>query len=223
MTWIEVVTAVSGALTALFTAALAVMAWIGWRTAKATLKAATASAEAARAANEQARADSIEQTRPYVFVEMAPGLSGVGCWDVRITNSGRSMARHLVLDYDGWPDDLDDVGQAVRTLFTTPRVLPPGCSVRAIWRLDAGPGGTFTDGTTAAGMATAGTIRASYTGDSTSPTYTDEFEVEVMIDKSGLWPAGEAGATPGKFDSGDLKQLYKLGQVLVRRIAELTR
>jgi len=86
--------------TAVLTLAILVMAVFAWRTAKATLKAseeashaAAVSAKAAQEANEQARLDSIAQTRPYVFVEVKPGLAAVGTWDLRVTNNGQSPAR----------------------------------------------------------------------------------------------------------------------------------
>ena len=71
-------------------------------TAAAASDAARTSADAARTANEQAKLDSIEQTRPYVYVEVVPGLAGSRSWDVRIRNSGRSAARNLRLEYDSW-------------------------------------------------------------------------------------------------------------------------
>jgi hypothetical protein len=175
------------------------------------------SANAAREANEQARRDSIEQTRPYVFVEILPGLAGATSWDLRVTNSGQSAARELVLDYDRWPEDLDDVATALRDMFVTPRTLPPRCSIRVIWRLE----GNFTDGTSEAGLGREGQITVDYTSDDPeTPEYSDRFD--VMIDKAGLWPVGEAGPNPDGLH-GDAKKFYVLGQALVRRVTELGR
>ena len=142
--------------TAIFTLGLVVVAVIAWRTARKTLEASTRASQAAEAANEQARLDSIEQTRPYIYVELVPSLAGIGQFDVRITNVGRSTARSLTLGYSAWPEHLDDVGESVRTLFETPRSLPPGCSIRAYWLLRAK--GRFSDGTTEAGIASEGTV-----------------------------------------------------------------
>lgn len=83
--------------TAIFTLGLVVVAVIAWRTARKTLEASTRASQAAEAANEQARLDSIEQTRPYIYVELVPSLAGIGQFDVRITNVGRSTARSLTL------------------------------------------------------------------------------------------------------------------------------
>ncbi len=208
--WVEQLSAWSTFAAAALTFALLLMALAAWRTGKATLKAS-------REANEQARRDSIEQTRPYVFVEIAPGLSGTEAWDIRIVNAGKSAARQMTLDYDNWSDQPDDVASSLHKLFDTPRTLPPGCSVRAFWRLE----GTFDDGSTEAGGGRSGTITVSYTSDDPSrPRYDDAFD--VMIDSAGLWPVGEAGPNPDGL-SGEAKKFYLLGQALVRRVAELKR
>ena len=175
------------------------------------------SAEAARVANEQARRDSIEQTRPYVFAEVLPGLAGATTWDLRVTNSGQSAARKLRLDYDSWPESLDDVATAIREMFGTPRTLPPRCSIRVMWRLE----GNFSDGTKESGLGRDGRITVDYTSDDPeAPHYLDGFD--VMIDKSGLWPVGESGPTPDGL-KGDARKFYVLGQTLVRRVTELSR
>lgn len=92
--WTDQLSAWSNLAMAVFSAVVAVFAYVAWRTAKAALiasreasEAAKASAEAARAANDQARLDSREQTRPYVWVEVVPGLAGVSTYDVRIANT----------------------------------------------------------------------------------------------------------------------------------------
>jgi hypothetical protein len=223
-TWTDEVAAWSAIVTAVFTLVLVLMAVAAWRTAKHTLdasrrasEAAAASAEAAGAANEQARRDSIEQTRPYVYVEILTGLSGQTTFDLKITNSGRSAARELRIDYDSWPEELDEVSQAVSDLFNKPRTLPPSCSIRTFWRLE----GNFDDGTTVAGLGNDGTISVRYTSDDPSSSeYVDSFE--VMIENSGLWPIPEAGPNPDGV-RGDALKFYRLGQALVRRVGELAR
>lgn len=222
--WTQALSAWSTFATAVLTLAILLMAVAAWRTGKGALvaardasEAAKASADAARASNEQARLDSIEQTRPYVYAEITPGLTGTEAWDIRITNVGKSAARQLTLEYDRWPQSPDDVGSALRDLFHTPRTLPPGCSIRAIWRIE----GNFDDGSKEAGLGRDGEIRVAYTSaDPSQPQYTDTFD--VMIEKSGLWPVGEAGPDPTGL-SGDARRFYVLGQALVRRISELQR
>ena len=142
----EPLTAWSSLATAVGTVALAILAVCAWHVARGALEASRRASAAAEAANEQARRDSIEQTRPYVFAEVIPGLAGTGSYDVRLSNKGRSSARNLTLEFDQWPDEPDDVAETVQTLFSTPRTLPPGSSVRAIWRLEGNLSRTGFDG-----------------------------------------------------------------------------
>ncbi len=223
-TWTDKLSALSTAVVAGLTLMLLILAIVGWRTAKQTLdaskvasQAAASSAEAARLANEQAKFDSIEQARPYVYVEIVPGLSGLQCWDLVIKNVGRSSAKTLTLAYDKWPDHPDDVATSLRTLFDTSRTLPPTCGLRVIWRLE----GNFTTGEKVVGVGRDGTITVRYTSDDPSnPDYHDVFD--VMIGKSGLTPAGEQGSN-GDGLHGDAETFYRLGQTLVRRVTELSR
>ncbi len=223
-TWADQLSAWSTFATATLTLVLVLVAVVAWRAAKQTLiasreasTAAKASAEAARKANEQAKLDSIEQTRPYVYAEVIPGLAGTSTYDIRIVNVGKSAARQMKLEYDRWPQKPDDVASSLQQLFETPRTLPPGCSIRAYWRLD----GPFTDGTNEAGLGKDGKVSVSYTSDDPSQTkYTDTFD--VMVEKSGLWPVGEEGPAADGL-KGDSRKFYLLGQALVRRVAELNR
>ncbi|HEY0240704.1 MAG TPA: hypothetical protein VGC37_18905 [Friedmanniella sp.] len=216
-TWAEALAAWSSLATAVLTAALVVAAIFAWKAAADTLAASRRASAAAEAANEQARLDSIEQTRPYVFVEIVPGLAGPQKYDIRIVNSGKSSARNLTLTYDAWPETPDDVARAIQRLFATPRTLPPGTSLRAMWRLE----GAFDDGTTEAGAGKAGTITVSYTSaDPSHPAYTDDFDLQ--IDNSGLWPVPEVGPNSDGL-TGEARKFYALGQALIRRIGELGR
>lgn len=222
--WAEAMTAWSSLATAAATVILVVIAShtavIAIRTLRASVlasEAAEAAAAAAQRANEQTRTDSVEQTRPYVYAEVVSGLAGPHTWDLRVMNAGRSAARGLTLTYDCWPVSLDDVATSIHDWFETPRTLPPGCSIRAIWRLE----GEFSDGTQEAGLLRTGTISVSYSSDDLSaPVYSDSFD--VLIGKSGFTPMGESGPSPDGLQ-GDLKKFYLLGQVLVRRITELGR
>lgn len=209
--WAEIVSAISAAATALLTLAVVIAAFCAWKTARATLKAAKESSD-------QAKLDSIAQTRPYIFVEILPGLTGQAAYDVRIANVGRTSARVVTVAFDSWPDPLDDVATALRDLFETSRTLPPGSRIRSIWRIE----GNFTDGSTEAGMPVGvGSATVTYGSDDPShPTYTDVYELRT--DKSGLWPVSEDGPTPDGV-SGSSRKFYLLGQALVRRVGELGR
>lgn len=227
-TWADQLAAWSALLSAALTLGLLVFAVFAWRTAHRTLEesrkasvAAQASAEAAEAANEQLRRDSIEQTRPYVFAEVLPGLAGVTSWDIRITNAGKSSARELSLTPSKWPARDDTVTQSLRELLETPRTLPPGCTIRALWRVGPPEPGTHTDGPEEMGMDERGRVLVEYRSDDPEqPPYVDVFDMNTH--GTGLWPVPESGPTPDGLN-GDLRKFYELGQTLVRRIGELGR
>lgn len=212
------IVAVSAAVTAGLTLCLVVAAFYAWRTAIDTLNAS-------KDASEQAKRDSIERTRPYVYAHVVPSLAGVGLLDLVVRNSGQSAARDLTLTYDSWPNPVDDVTESLQTMFTTPRTLPPGCSLRVLWRLEAGEGRKFNEGDPKmAGIDNDGTVGVRYTsGDPSHPPYEDDFI--LLFDKSGYWPVPEDGAEPGQSfkDHPELKAFYQLGRTLVRRVGELDR
>lgn len=226
--WADALAAVSTALTALLTFGIFVLAVVAWRTASQTLEesrkaslAAQKSAAAAEAANDQLRRDSAERTRPYVFVEVLPGLAGVPAWDLRIKNVGNSAARELVLSPRSWPARDDIVIQSLRELCDTPRTLPPGCSIRAVWRVgEVGPGQS-TDGPSELGMEEQEIVSVSYRGSANDEqAFADEFD--LMTHGSGLWPVPEDGPDAVGL-RGDLRKFYLLGQALCRRVGELGR
>lgn len=207
----------SALATAIFTGGLVLVALLALGPAKRTLAASERASRAAEEANEQARRDSVEQTRPYVVVELVPGLAGASNFDIRISNMGRSAARELTLTFDAWPDECDDVTQSVKTFFSTPRTLPPGSRHRVMWRLQ----GNFTDGTKIAGLGADGTVAAHYTSnDPSRPAYEEHFD--IMVENSGFWPVAESGPEPTGM-TGDAAKFYRLGQALVRRVGELGR
>jgi len=212
-TFTDYLTAWSTLAAAVFSALVLCLALLTWRTAQGALKAS-------REANRQAKHDSIEQTRPYVYAEIVPSLAGSPNWDIRVANMGKSAARGLTLDYTEWPETPDDVATSVHTFFKTARTLPPGSSIRAMWRLESGEG-SFTDGSSEAGLGKSGAISARYgSDDPSSPTYTDRFD--VMIEDSGLWPIPEHGPD-GAGLPADLRKFYRLGQAISRHLGELAR
>ncbi len=215
--WTEQLSAWSTLATAVLTLGLLIAALLAARVAVNTLKSSQAASKAALEANEQAKRDSIEQTRPYVYAEVIPSLAGVGQYDLRITNAGKSAARELTLTFSNWPSKLDDVANGIKILFETPRTLPPGCSIRSYWRLT----GNFSDKTSAAGMENSGVIAVRYTSDDPSqPNYTDRFDVH--IEQSGIWPVPADGPNP-KGLSDESETFYGLGQVIARHIGEISR
>lgn len=215
--WTDQLSAWSTLATAILTLCLLVAAIWAAIVAVKTMRASQDASNAALEANEQAKHDSIEQTRPYVYAEIIPSIAGTGTYDIRIVNVGKSSARDLTLTFSNWPDPMDDVAKKIKALFDQPRTLPPSCSIRSYWRLT----GNFDDGTKEAGSTDHGTIGVAYTSDDPSkPIYSDKFDFD--LERSGLWPVAAAGPNPDKLE-GKERTFYKLGQTIARSIGEISR
>lgn len=135
----------------------------------------------AEAASEQTIRDSQRTTRPYVYGQLVPSMGALGSWDLRITNTGRSVARGLTLSTD-WPTAPDEFATNLRRAFETSQDLPPGGSLRYYWHLRP-TSGTFTDGSTSAGMPPSGWFELRYSGDDPNlPEFTERstFDVDVQ-------------------------------------------
>lgn len=192
--WSPVVTALTGVGTLLIALLAAIVAWTTFRETK---KSNDEARSAEIRASEQAREDSIRQTRPYVFAELVPSVAGMATYDMVIRNLGRSMARDVVVTFDPAPSDLDDVASKVLADLQHPRDLPPSAGIRTYWRLEAPEGGSLTDAqgdttTDATGLPLAGTIYVSYTSDDDSqPPYKETYTFNGG--KAGLWPVPQSG------------------------------
>lgn len=211
--------ALSAVFSAIASVGLLIVAVWAWLTSREALSATQAAAEAAREANEQARRDSLEQTRPYVYVEILPSLAGIGNFDLRIQNVGRSTARNTTLEFRPSLSSPDDVAEQVLHMLATPRTIPPRATVRTFWRLTEPTG--FTDGTTEAGMPTAGSLTVTYTSDDPSgPRYEDTYAYD--LDTAGLWPTPARGPEPQQLPA-TARKFYKLGRDIALHLAELRR
>lgn len=132
--------ALSAIATAVFTVCLVIIALIAWWTAKKTLDAARKSAEQAEETVRQMRKDSIgmqedsaRASRPYLFAQLVPGLAGEGCWDLLITNAGRSGAFNMTMEIESPTENDDKVTRGARRLAESGMAIPPGGRVRTYW------------------------------------------------------------------------------------------
>lgn len=81
------------------------------------------------------RKDSRERTRPYVQLDVVPGLHGPGSWDLIIENRGASTALEVVIDAgDFAPLDAEDhIAPILGNYLLTPKTLIPGARRRVMW------------------------------------------------------------------------------------------
>jgi hypothetical protein len=202
--------------TAILTLGLLVGAVLAWRTAKESL-------EHARDAQQQVKLDSIEQTRPYVHAQLVPGLAGVATWDLVLSNPGRSTARNLTIEMEGWPNVDDEITTPLRAMFETAQAIPPGVSRRCYWKLGLEQGHTWADGTAdPVGIASAATLKLSYTSDDPShPQYTDVYRLDENA--IGVTPTPNRGSEPKSGISDDAKSLHSVLRAIAQNIGELNR
>jgi hypothetical protein len=202
--------------TAILSLGLLVGAVLAWRVAKATL-------DQSKAAHRQMEKDSVEQTRPYVYAHLVPGLAGTSTWDLLITNTGKSTARELLIDCDPWPEIDDELTGPLRKMFSTPQSLPPGVSLRTMWKLGLGENERWADGTTdPAGIASGATLRLTYTSDDASkPSYRDVYRLDDSV--IGMTPVPSTGpaAKPGL--TAAEKDLHNVLRAATLHLGELRR
>jgi hypothetical protein len=91
-----------------------------------------------RASAQEAR-DSEERTRPYIGVDLVPGLQGPPVIDITIENYGRATARTVRLSLEGMGFERqspeDEIGPALGRFLASGFDLAPGARKRLIWRM----------------------------------------------------------------------------------------
>lgn len=158
MTTFEWFMACAGIATAIGTLGLAGFAFTAFRTSVAQLRLLAS--------------DSTRQTRPYVNIDLAPGLHGNGFWDITIENVGRSIARNLRIDAGSLAarDADDHISEHLSAFLSRSQTLPPGARRRVMWRMEADTGRTV------AGADADVKVTATYNDDQ-GTAYSDQFDV----------------------------------------------
>ncbi|MBG6179973.1 hypothetical protein [Arthrobacter sp. CAN_A1] len=203
-------TMIAGWITAVATFGLVVGAFFAWRTAHATLC--------------QSKEDSARQTRPYVYAVLVNGIWGPGAWDLKVHNSGRSAARDLTVELQGWPEKDDLITDSLRQIFMDPQVLPPGINYRVVWR-------TTVESTNATGLLSApvngipgrAVLTFRYRGeDPNEPEYADTYVLTPDL-IAPITPMPTGGHEPPSGLNKGETQLHKMLQHVVRALGELRR
>lgn len=158
MSTYEWLTASAAIVTAVATGLLALFAFTAFRASVEQLKLLSA--------------DSARQTRPYVNIDLAPGLHGNGFWDITIENLGRSIARDVRIDPGplGPRDARDHISGRLADFFARPLTLPPGARRRVMWRMEED------ETRTVAGAPAEVDVQVSYADDQ-QKRYTETFNV----------------------------------------------
>lgn len=79
--------------------------------------------------------DSRDRTRPYVHLDVVPGLHGIGSWDLTIENHGLSTALDVVIDGGDFEqvDEDDYITPHLGEYLLRPKTLVPGARRRIMW------------------------------------------------------------------------------------------
>ncbi|WP_426624289.1 hypothetical protein ACPPVW_17250 [Leifsonia sp. McL0607] len=181
-----------------------------------------------RLASAREAQDSEEQTRPYIGVDLVPGLGGPPSFDLVIENFGRATARDLKIslvdDSFQAQSAADEIGPALGRLFESGFDLAPGARRRIFWRLpsseDASPPGDF-------GAPIAGEITTTYTwqagDDRGKRAYEDRLRYD-LTEYPKLTPAPAKGATTsGQNIEAQAKNAVHALRAIAEHVAEIRR
>jgi hypothetical protein len=107
---------------------------VAWATIAGAVVALLAALAAVRQLS-MIRRDSRDRTRPYVQLDVVPGLQGPGSWDLIIENRGVSTALNVVADAGDFQplDNEDHIAPVIGKYLMTPKTLVPGARRRVMW------------------------------------------------------------------------------------------
>lgn len=167
--------------------------------------------------------DSEARTRPYVSLDIVPGLAGRPTFDVVIANSGATTARNVRLrlaDHDfAKQSEHDEIGPALGELLASGFDLAPGARRRLLWRI---PDDENTEPRGAVGAPISDVIRFTYAWDPRDGRPPRYYEDQLGYDLTQyplLTPAPSRGATAQGSPADQNLQLRNLIHAL-RAIAD---
>lgn len=181
-----------------------------------------------RETSAQEAQNSEDQTRPYVGIDIVPGIAGMSSMDIIFENHGRTTARgikvRLIGDEFREQSSGDIVGPALARLFATPFDLAPGARRRILWQIpadqNATPGGNL-------GTPVAGEIGFTYDwvpGDGRDVRHYDDSITYDLTEYPKLIPLPTNGATThGTSPEAQHKNLLHALRAIASNVAEIRR
>ena len=169
------------------------------------------------------RRDSHERTRPYVQLDVIPGLQGPGSWDLIVENRGASTAHEVVVDGGVFkPLDAEDhIAPVIGQYLKTPKTLVPGARRRVMWGYERD------DLKLRAGVLEPREVQVSYLDERRARRwwrrrrpFTDTFTVGDAFG-SAVFPAPSEGLVPGNSDM--LAHIDRALRTLNTHVGELRR
>jgi hypothetical protein len=174
--------------------------------------------------------DSEARTRPYLSIDIVPGLAGRPTFDIVIANLGATTATDVRLrlthhDFDKQSED-DQIGPALGELLAAGFDLAPSARRRLLWRI---PGDTNTEPPGDIGAPISDTVRATYMWDPADGRPSRHYEDRLQYDLSQypfLTPAASRGSTTQGSPTDQnvhLKNLIHALRAIADHVGELRR
>jgi hypothetical protein len=172
--------------------------------------------------------NSEARTRPYVGIDIVPGIAGAGSMDIIIENHGRTTARSIRVNLVGdsfQPQSQGDViGEALGRLFAASFDLAPGARRRMFWQIpadkDSSPRGHM-------GTPIAGSIAFDYDWDPGDGRPVRNYEDSIQYDLTEylkLIPLPSTGSTvQGASAETHSKNLLHVLRAIAANVAEIRR
>jgi hypothetical protein len=170
--------------------------------------------------------DSEERTRPYVGIDLVPGLGGSPSFDIVIENFGQTTARDIHVALAGAEfaaqSPEDEVGPALGRLFEVGFDLAPRARRRIFWRFPADEHSTPSGDM---GAPVSGEVTARYSwnpgGDREQRTYEERLRYD-LTEYPKLTPMAERGAKANGPDA-EAKNLVHAVRAIATHVGELRR
>lgn len=167
-----------------------------------------------RAAARTESENSDSQTRPYVGVDITPGMASLPSFDIVIRNHGKTTARNIRIDLlDGEfgvrPGD-EMFGPAQARVFSVPFDLAPGAHRRLLWQVMASKAANRPENI---GAPDAGELGIAYEwqpGEGREPrAYSDSIRYDLRDYPALVVVPGTGGTTDGRNAEDHLKNAVK--------------
>lgn len=176
-----------------------------------------------RETSKQSKQESEDRNRPYISMDVVPGLGGVGCWDLKISNTGGSPARDISISllHDHFLSDEDGsyLKEKLEAFCSTQFDLMPGASRRIYWSIYSADESRVLEGAPLKGV-----ISARYSWKNDSKIIAD-YEDNLPYDcENAPIPAPSTGSKrEGKFEAESLKNIEYALRSISHQIGELAR
>lgn len=181
-----------------------------------------------RETSAQEAQNSEAQTRPYVGIDIVPGIAAMSSMDIIFENHGKTTARDirvgLVGDEFREQSDGDIVGPALARLFGTPFDLAPSARRRVLWQIPADQNATPRGNL---GTPVVGEIAISYewvpSDDRETRHYNDSIRYD-LTEYPKLIPMPSKGSTAnGTSPEAQTKNIVHALRAIASNVAEIRR